>query len=156
LETIGLTLAGRAGARLADKLGMSDGTSVAAARAGRRMQRQLRAQTCFRCDRKEPTEDQVEQTERHIHDHAGWRTWPIAAGHGLRRRLAPHRDGRAAADAEVAEVRFTAFTARRTTEQVTARLIVRRVRWLNPQPVLAGQSELFAVYRDHAIFYLAA
>ena len=36
-------------------------------------------------------------------------------------------------DAEVAEVGFTAFTDRRKAEHVTARLIVRRVRRLNPQ-----------------------
>src|SRR3954451_24978625 len=59
-------------------------------------------------------------------------------------------------DAEVAEVPFTAFTNRRKTEHVTARLIVRRVRRLNPKHVPAGetgkQGELFAVYRYHAIF----
>ena len=35
---------------------------------------------------------------------------------------------------------------------VTARLIVRRVRRLNPTTVAVGQSEMFAVYRYHAIF----
>ena len=35
-------------------------------------------------------------------------------------------------DAEVAEIPFTAFTGRRRAEHVTARLIVRRVRRLNP------------------------
>jgi hypothetical protein len=55
-------------------------------------------------------------------------------------------------DAEVAEVAFTAFTGRRKAEHVTARLIVRRVRRLNPKHVPAGQSEMFAVYRYHAIF----
>ena len=55
-------------------------------------------------------------------------------------------------DAEVAEIEFTAFTGRRKTEHVTARLIVRRVRRLNPRSVPAGQAEMFAVYRFHAIF----
>jgi hypothetical protein len=55
-------------------------------------------------------------------------------------------------DAEVAEIEFTAFTGRRRAEHVTARLIVRRVRRLNPKTVPPGQSEIFAVYRYHAIF----
>lgn len=55
-------------------------------------------------------------------------------------------------DAEVAEVPFTAFTGRRKHEHVTARLIVRRVRRLNPDHVPAGQGELFASYRYHAVF----
>jgi hypothetical protein len=55
-------------------------------------------------------------------------------------------------DAEVAEIAFTAFTGRRKTEHVTARLIVRRVRRLNPRTVPAGQTEAFAVYRYHAMF----
>jgi hypothetical protein len=55
-------------------------------------------------------------------------------------------------DAEVAEIGFTAFASRRKAEQVTARLIVRRVRRLNPASVPAGQSELFATYRYHAVF----
>jgi hypothetical protein len=55
-------------------------------------------------------------------------------------------------EAEVAEVPFTAFTGRRKAEHVTARLIVRRVRRLNPKTVPTGQSELFAAYRYHAVF----
>ncbi len=54
-------------------------------------------------------------------------------------------------DAEVAEIEFTAFTGRRKAQHVTARLIVRRVRRLNPRHVSAGQSEMFAVYRYHAV-----
>lgn len=54
-------------------------------------------------------------------------------------------------DAEVAEVPFTAFTGRRKHEHVTCRLIVRRVKRLQP---LASdgteQGELFATYRHHA------
>jgi hypothetical protein len=56
-------------------------------------------------------------------------------------------------DAEVAEVGFTAFTGRRRSEHVTARLIVRRVRRLNPTTAPASQQgELFAVHRYHAVF----
>jgi Transposase DDE domain group 1 len=56
-------------------------------------------------------------------------------------------------DAEVAEVPFTAFTGRRRAEHITARLLVRRVRRLNPAAgPRGGQHELFAVYRYHAIF----
>jgi hypothetical protein len=59
-------------------------------------------------------------------------------------------------DAEVAETVLTAFTGRRKRDQVTARLIVRRVRRLNPATAPAGQAakqgELFTVYRYHAVF----
>jgi Transposase DDE domain group 1 len=55
-------------------------------------------------------------------------------------------------DAEVAEIGFTAFTNRRKSQHVTARLIVRRVRRLNPKHIPTGQSEMFAVYRYHAVF----
>jgi hypothetical protein len=53
-------------------------------------------------------------------------------------------------DAEVAEVRYTAFASRKG-QAVTARLIVRRVRDLNKQAA-AGQDELFPVWRYHAVF----
>ena len=59
---------------------------------------------------------------------------------------------RLVSDAEVAEIGFTAFTGRRRAEHVTARLIVRRVRRLNPTTVPAGQTEAFTVYRYHAVF----
>jgi hypothetical protein len=55
-------------------------------------------------------------------------------------------------DAEVAETVLTAFTGRRQRDHLTARLIVRRVRRLNPTTVPAGQTEAFAVYRYHAVF----
>jgi hypothetical protein len=55
-------------------------------------------------------------------------------------------------DAEVAQIGFTAFTSRRKTDHITARLIVRRVKRLNSTSVPAGQSELFAAYRHHAVF----
>jgi hypothetical protein len=56
-------------------------------------------------------------------------------------------------DAEVAEVSFAAFRAHRhrLDDQVTGRLIVRRVRRLNPRQGV-GQDELFPGYRHHAIF----
>ena len=63
-----------------------------------------------------------------------------------------HDEGRWISDAEVAEIPFTAFTSRRKTEHISARLIVRRVKRLNPKSVPAGQSELFAAHRHHAIF----
>jgi Transposase DDE domain group 1 len=54
-------------------------------------------------------------------------------------------------DAEVAEVAFVAFTGRRKAEHVACRLIVRRVKRLQPR-VNDGtvQGELFATYRHHA------
>ncbi len=51
-------------------------------------------------------------------------------------------------DAEVAEIPYTAFTSKPTSKQVTARLIVRRVKDMNPD----HQSELFTAYRYHAVF----
>jgi hypothetical protein len=53
-------------------------------------------------------------------------------------------------DAEVAETGYTAFTRKRGRE-ITARLIVRRVRDLNKQAA-AGQDELFPAWRYHAVF----
>src|SRR3546814_722197 len=59
-------------------------------------------------------------------------------------------EGRWVSDAEVAEIDFTAFTGRRRAEHVTCRLVVRRVKRLQP---LASdgteQGELFAPYRHH-------
>jgi hypothetical protein len=53
-------------------------------------------------------------------------------------------------DAEVAETRYTAFTSRPKKEQVTARLIVRRVRARNDKAA-QGQGELFPAHRHHAV-----
>jgi hypothetical protein len=54
-------------------------------------------------------------------------------------------------DAEVAEVPFTAFTSRRKAEHVTCRLVVRRVKRLQPRTGDGTeQGELFAAYRHHA------
>jgi hypothetical protein len=51
-------------------------------------------------------------------------------------------------DAEVAEIGYTAFSSRRRDQHVSARLIVRRVKDMNPD----NQSELFTAYRYHAVF----
>ena len=59
---------------------------------------------------------------------------------------------RLVSDAEVAEVPFTAFTSRRKADHISARLIVRRVRRLNPKTVADGQGELFPGYRHHGVF----
>ena len=53
-------------------------------------------------------------------------------------------------DAEVAEIEYTAFTSKKN-RQVTARLIVRRVRDQNKKAG-QGQDELFPVWRYHAVF----
>jgi hypothetical protein len=53
-------------------------------------------------------------------------------------------------DAQVAETGYTAFTSKKGQE-ITARLIVRRVRDLNKQAA-AGQDELFPAWRYHAVF----
>jgi len=52
-------------------------------------------------------------------------------------------------DAEVAEVGFVAFTSRPRHQQAHGRLIVRRVKRLNP---IEGQDELFTAWRYHAVF----
>lgn len=54
-------------------------------------------------------------------------------------------------DAEVAEIGFTALTSRRKHEHVTCRLVVRRVKRLQPLACDGtAQGELFATYRHHA------
>jgi Transposase DDE domain group 1 len=67
-------------------------------------------------------------------------------------------------DAEVAETAFTAFTGRRKSDHLTARLVVRRVKRLNSASCTSSaragagqgkhgeQGELFAAYRHHAVF----
>jgi hypothetical protein len=55
-------------------------------------------------------------------------------------------------DAEIAEVPYTAFTSKPKKHQVTARLIVRRVKRLNPGTVPSGQGTLFDTWRYHAAF----
>jgi hypothetical protein len=54
-------------------------------------------------------------------------------------------------DAEVAETGYTAFASRKKSEQVTARLIVRRIRARNDKAA-EGMDELFPVWRYHAVF----
>jgi hypothetical protein len=63
--------------------------------------------------------------------------------------------GELVSDAEVAEIPYTAFTSRPRTQQVTGRLIVRRVRRLNPETAL-GQEQLFDVWPPHAVFLTSA
>ncbi len=53
--------------------------------------------------------------------------------------------------AEVAEVPFTAFSSKKLTEQVTGRLLVRRIPDLNPKK-RDGQDALFDTWRFHAFF----
>lgn len=53
--------------------------------------------------------------------------------------------------AEVAEIGFTAFTSKKQTEQVTGRLVVRRIPDLNPSKN-HGQETLFDTWRFHAFF----
>jgi hypothetical protein len=53
--------------------------------------------------------------------------------------------------AEVAEIPFTAFTSRKKSEQVTGRLVVRRIPDLNPSKN-HGQDTLFDTWRFHAFF----
>jgi hypothetical protein len=59
--------------------------------------------------------------------------------------------GELVSDAEVAEIGYTAFTSRPKKLQVSGRLIVRRVKRLNPKNA-AGQQALFDVWRHHAVF----
>ena len=51
-------------------------------------------------------------------------------------------------DAQVAQIHDTAFTSRPRAQHVRARLIVRRVKDMNPN----NQGELFTAYRYHAVF----
>lgn len=53
--------------------------------------------------------------------------------------------------AEVAEIEFTAFTNKPKPEQVTGRLVVRRIPDLNPAGA-DGQATLFDTWRFHALF----
>ena len=51
--------------------------------------------------------------------------------------------------AQVAEIPFTAFAAQKKADQVSGRLVVRRIPDLNPHP---GQATLFETWRFHAFF----
>ena len=59
--------------------------------------------------------------------------------------------GRWASRAEVAEIPFTAFTSKKKAEQVTGRLVVRRIPDLNSS-TKNGQETLFDTWRFHAFF----
>jgi hypothetical protein len=59
--------------------------------------------------------------------------------------------GELISDAEVAEIPYTAFGSRPKKWQVRGRLIVRRVKRLNPHTP-SGQGELFDLWRHHAVF----
>ena len=50
-------------------------------------------------------------------------------------------------DAEIAETQYTAFASKNKGQAVTARLVVRRVRWLSDQ----GMDELFPAWRYHPV-----
>jgi len=65
-----------------------------------------------------------------------------------------HDEQRLISDAEVAEIEHTAFTSRRKAEHIPGRLIVRRVRTLNPSNRHTGaeQGELMPAWRYHAVF----
>lgn len=65
--------------------------------------------------------------------------------------------GELISDAEVAQMPFTAFKGKRKALHAEGRLIVRRVRRLNPKSAKnvtgqAEQTELFQVWRHHAVF----
>jgi hypothetical protein len=59
--------------------------------------------------------------------------------------------GELVSDAEVAEIPYAAFTSRPAAQQILGRLIVRRVKRLNPKAT-PGQDGLFDVWRHHAVF----
>jgi hypothetical protein len=59
--------------------------------------------------------------------------------------------GELISDAEVAQIDYTAFTSRPKRDQVSGRLIVRRVKRLN-RPGHQTQGTLFDTYRYHAVF----
>jgi DDE family transposase len=64
--------------------------------------------------------------------------------------------GELISDAHIAEIPYIAFTGRAKKLHVAGRLIVRRVKRLNPTALKAGQpdqqDELFSTWRHHAVF----
>jgi hypothetical protein len=66
-------------------------------------------------------------------------------GDQVPRAIFDQDEGRWVSEAQVAEIAFTAFTSRRHSEHISARLIVRRVKRLNPKSVPAGQGTLFSI-----------
>jgi hypothetical protein len=59
------------------------------------------------------------------------------------------QDQRWVCEAQVAETTYTAFTSAPKKAQVACRLVVRRVKRLNPSTAAAGQDELFTTWRHH-------
>jgi hypothetical protein len=68
---------------------------------------------------------------------------PIAYPHAIY----DETSGQWISDAEIAETSYTAYPSRRKSEQITVRLIVRRVKDKNVAP---AQGELFTAWRYHA------
>ncbi|MDQ2791432.1 MAG: IS1380 family transposase, partial [Actinomycetota bacterium] len=69
------------------------------------------------------------------------------------RSSTPARSGTTAntagsAEAQIAETSFTAFTSHPKSRQVHCRLVLRRVKRLNPAST-TGQDELFTTWRHH-------
>jgi Transposase DDE domain group 1 len=60
--------------------------------------------------------------------------------------------GQLISDAQVAEVPYTAFASKPKRLQAAGRLIVRRVKRLNPTTGCGDQGELFDLWRHHAVF----
>ncbi|HEX5118815.1 MAG TPA: IS1380 family transposase [Pseudonocardiaceae bacterium] len=60
--------------------------------------------------------------------------------------------GELVSDAEVARIRYTAFTSHPKHQHVQGWLTVRRVKRLNPKAAAAGQDGLFDMWRHHAVF----
>lgn len=60
--------------------------------------------------------------------------------------------GQWVSEAEVAEVPFTAFSSKKEEEQLTGRLVIRRVPEKNKQKLAAGQDTIFDTYRYHGFF----
>jgi hypothetical protein len=80
---------------------------------------------------------------------------PIRYPHAIWEEGDEPGQGHWVSDAEVAEVPITVFTSRRKADHITCRLVVRRVRRLNPAAVTKNdqnsvQEELFATHRHHA------
>lgn len=66
------------------------------------------------------------------------------------RAVRDEETGELISEAQVAEAQFVAFTSRPKAEQVTCRLIVRRVKRLGNAPAqVTGQGELFTTWRHH-------
>ena len=68
---------------------------------------------------------------------------PIAYPHAIY----DEESGQWISDAEIAETTYTAYSSRRQSEQMTVRLIVRRVKDKN---IVSDQGELFTAWRYHA------